>query len=244
MADFMIRFLISNLFLCGLIGLLFLLKHLLKGSLTSRMQYRLWYVMLVLLSVPFLPLPASGLLQFFPWISGRLRGLLSSRTEIDTKNIPVLDSSAVMNPLQDFALSAGREMPSAIGTVLAAVWIAGILAMVLLMLRSSSRFRRLKQSALPLQNREVRNLYEHCLKEMHITANIPIYSTAFLKSPVIAGFFRPCIYLPIHVISDCCRLELRYMLLHELQHFRHRDALAGYFMDLAGILYWFNPLVW
>ena len=244
MADFMIRFLISNLFLCGLIGLLFLLKYLLKGSLTSRMQYRLWYVMLVLLSVPFLPLPASGLLQFFPWISGRLRGLLSSRTEIDTKNIPVLDSSAVMNPLQDFALSAGREMPSAIGTVLAAVWIAGILAMVLLMLRSSSRFRRLKQSALPLQNREVRNLYEHCLKEMHITANIPIYSTAFLKSPVIAGFFRPCIYLPIHVISDCRRLELRYMLLHELQHFRHRDALAGYFMDLAGILYWFNPLVW
>ena len=34
------------------------------------------------------------------------------------------------------------------------------------------------------------------------------------------------------------------MLLHELQHFRHRDALVGCLMTLAGTVYWFNPLLW
>ena len=34
------------------------------------------------------------------------------------------------------------------------------------------------------------------------------------------------------------------MLLHELQHYKHKDAFANHLMNLAGILYWFNPFVW
>ena len=34
------------------------------------------------------------------------------------------------------------------------------------------------------------------------------------------------------------------MLLHELQHCRHKDTLISIFMNIAGIVYWFNPLIW
>ena len=34
------------------------------------------------------------------------------------------------------------------------------------------------------------------------------------------------------------------MLLHELQHYKHKDGIANYLMNLAGIIYWFHPLVW
>ena len=34
------------------------------------------------------------------------------------------------------------------------------------------------------------------------------------------------------------------MLLHELQHYKHKDAIANYLMNFAGVIYWFNPLVW
>ncbi len=71
-----------------------------------------------------------------------------------------------------------------------------------------------------------------------------MYSTAFLKSPIIVGFLKPCIYLPIHLISDYHESDMRYMLLHELQHYRHKDAIANYLMNFAGVLYWFNPFVW
>ena len=37
---------------------------------------------------------------------------------------------------------------------------------------------------------------------------------------------------------------MRYILLHELQHYKHKDAIASYLMNLAGVVYWFNPLVW
>ena len=43
-----------------------------------------------------------------------------------------------------------------------------------------------------------------------------------------------CIYLPIHLISDYNESDMRYMLLHELQHYKHKDAVASYLMNLAG----------
>ena len=65
-----------------------------------------------------------------------------------------------------------------------------------------------------------------------------------MKSPIIVGLLKPCIYLPIHLISDYNESDMRYMLLHELQHYKHHDAIASYLMNLAGVVYWFNPLVW
>ena len=74
--------------------------------------------------------------------------------------------------------------------------------MLLLVIKSNIRLVTLKKSTLPLQNKAIRTLYNNCLSEMRIKRNIPIYSTAFLKSPIIVGLFRPCIYLPIHLLSD------------------------------------------
>ena len=98
--------------------------------------------------------------------------------------------------------------------------------MMFLTIRVKIRFNRIQNSALPVQSREVRSLYQGCLKEMHILREIPIYSTVFLKSPVLAGFFSPKVYLPISLIRDCEPAAMRHILLHELQHYKHRDALA------------------
>ena len=116
--------------------------------------------------------------------------------------------------------------------------------MIALAIKSMRRFKTLKQSALPLQNPAIRRLFRDCLNEMNIAKNIPVYSTAFLKSPVIAGMFKPCIYLPIHLISDYKVNDIRYMLLHELQHYKYKDAFVNYIMNCVSILYWFNPIVW
>lgn len=243
MAGFMIRFLISNLFISGMIGILFAAKRLLKNSLTSRMQYNLWYVMLVLLAVPFLPLRMTKEFpQLLSWL-GKINPI-TFHTEGTIETTLNQDSSRLIYQMNDFALSVGRETPSFIGSVLCGIWLMGILVMIFLIIKSQIRLKMLKNSALPLQNREVRILYNSCLNEMRITSEIPVYSTAFLKSPIIVGLFRPGIYLPIHLISDYCAKEMRYILLHELQHFKYKDALADYLMNLAGVLYWFHPFVW
>ena len=243
MADFMIRFLICNVFISGIIGILLIAKRIFKNNLSSRMQYNLWFLLLGLLVVPFMPFRLIGFPQIFSWL-GSLRSSPSSNTGTAMGETIGTAPTGNVNWMNDFTLSVNSEVPSIAGYILLGIWIVGILAMIILVIKSSLRLRNLEKSALPLQNPEVRRLYYRCLEEMGIHRNIPIYSTAFLKSPIIVGLLKPCIYLPIHLISDYNESDMRYILLHELQHYKHKDAIANYLMNFAGVLYWFNPFVW
>ena len=243
MADFGIRFFLCNIMICIIIGFLILVKRTLKNYLTSRMQFNLWFLLLGILAVPFAPFRPASFTQILALLGAWKTGASSNREAI-TESVLNPNTSGAANQMHDFALSVSSEMPSMIGLILCGIWLVGVLAMALLVIKSVSRLNAIKKSALPLQNKDVRILYHNCLKEMKIKRNIPVYSTAFLKSPVIVGLFNPRIYLPIHLISDFNAADIRYMLLHELQHYRHKDALASYLMNFFGILYWCNPCVW
>ena len=69
MADFMIRFLICNVFISGIIGILLIAKRIFKVNLSSRMQYNLWFLLLGLLVVPFIPFRLIGFPQILSWLS-------------------------------------------------------------------------------------------------------------------------------------------------------------------------------
>lgn len=243
MAGFMLRFLICNILLCGIIGILLLMKRILKNSLSSRMQYNLWFLLLGLLVVPFLPFRFLKLSEMFGWLK-KLNLVPTSKTETAISQTLQTNITGSKNWMDDFTLSVNRGTPSVIDYLLLALWISGIIAMLILVIRSALRLHALKSSALPLQNQKVQSLYDRCLCDTGIKKHIPIYSTAYLKSPIIVGFWKPCIYLPIHLISDDNETDIRYMLLHELQHYKHKDGIANYLMNFAGIVYWFNPLVW
>lgn len=243
MAEFMIQFFICNIFISIIIGILLLAKRLLKNSLTSRMQYNLWYLLLSLLAVPFIPVQPIRFLQIFAWFGNFKNASSSPIGDMINATAPT-NQSVTANWMNDFSISVSRRTPSTIGLILFILWCIGTFIMILLITKSMLRFHNMKNSALPLQNPAVRTLYYECLDEMHIKKPIPIYSTAFLKSPIIAGLLKPCIYMPIHLISDYNANDIKYMLMHELAHYKHKDALANYFMNIIGILYWFHPLVW
>ena len=243
MANFGIRFFLCNIFICIIIGFLIIVKRAFKNYLTSRMQFHLWFLLLGILAVPFVPFRPASFTQILASL-GVWKHAVSAGKGTIAESFLNPNTSGAVKQMNDFALSVSRETPSIIGLILCGIWLVGILAMILLVIKSVSRLNAMKKSALPLQNKTVRILYHNCLREMKIKRNIPVYSTAFLKSPVIVGLFNPRIYLPIHLISDFNATDMRYMLLHELQHYRHKDALASYLMNFFGVLYWCNPCVW
>lgn len=242
MADFGIRFFLCNFIICMITAALLAAKRICRHILTSRMQFHLWYLLLALLTVPFLPVRPAGILQILSWFA-------AVRHSGETGTDPVQGTAAgihlpgTLRQMDDFTLSVSNAAPSIAGFILCSIWLTGVIAMLLIVMRSSVRLTALRRSALPLQSRTVRTLYDDCLRELRIKRPVPVYSAAYLKSPLIMGICRPCIYLPIHLISDFDAKEMRYILLHELQHYRHKDTLAGLFMTLTGILYWCNPLV-
>ncbi|GFI36720.1 regulatory protein BlaR1 [Lachnospiraceae bacterium] len=242
MLNFGVRFLICNAFICLLIGVITALKQLLKKYLSAQIQYNFWLVLLVLLAVPFLPTDVPGFLRIFSWSGCTKSTMLNSNSKAQHRAL--IDQNYAMDKMNDFAVSISSKTPSVINILILTIWALGIIVMVILTFRSLRQLHILEKSALPLQSQKVKCVWKQCLSEMNIKKTIPVYSTAFLKSPITVGFFRPRIYIPIHLISDFHPKNMRFMLLHELQHCRRKDTLIGIFMNIAGIVYWFNPLIW
>lgn len=242
MSAFMIRFLICNVFISVIIGSLLTVKWLFRNKLTSRMQYHVWFLFIGLLVIPFIPAKPIHIFSFFCFEIFNPAALQNTSSPL--RETATITSSTSTNWMQDFTLNINRGNYSTIGQVLFFIWMIGILIMIVFAVKSLLRLNTIKKSALPLQNKKVYQLYNNCLDEMNITKTIPIYSTAFLKSPILVGFVKPCIYLPIHLISYYNSTDMRYMLLHELQHYKHKDTLVNILMNLTGILYWFHPFVW
>ncbi len=243
MVDFMIHFFLCNLLLSVIIGALVIGKRLLKNSLSSRMQYNLWFLLLGMLAVPFLPIQKIQSLRIFSWVE-TLHGTYTAPTNPINTLPAAFQQADTTNWFNDIGIAVSHRTPSNVGILCCILWLSGIAGMIFWFWRSVLQFHRIQKSALPLQNAAIYTLYCDCLAEMGIQKCIPIYSTAFLNSPVIAGFFRPCIYLPIHLIADINMKEIRYILLHELQHYKYKDALVNYITSAANALYWFNPAVW
>ena len=243
MDEFITHFLLCNIVISIIIGIFLVSKWIFKNTLTSRMQYNLWYFLLVLLLTPFFPVQSKQFPDLFSWLN---HVIISPAFQTD-QNKTVVSPATLSNSsdwMNEFTISVNSSTPTIIRSILLCVWIAGMFVVLVLVLKSSLQLRSLKRSALPLQNTTICKLYKQCLFEMKITRNIPIYSTAFLKTPIITGIFKTRIYMPIHLISDHQKTDVRYILLHELQHYKHKDSLANYLMFLTAILYWFNPIVW
>ena len=179
MADFMIRFLLSNLFLGIFIGILAFCKWIFRRTLSSQMQYHLWFLLFFFLLVPFVPvcsfsLPAQ-ISSFFSTFSSQ-KGFAHHPLTDSPLSSTFSNTSEWMN---DFTISMSRQVPSIAGQILFLLWCTGIGIMFIFFIRSVRQLYHLSSTALPLENAEISSLYINCLKELGITRNIPVYTTAF-----------------------------------------------------------------
>ena len=182
---FMIHFLICNIYLCGIIGMLFLLKHICRKILSPRRQYQIWLLFLCLLAVPFLPFSLKGIWEWVPTLGNNF--FFPKTTAAPLSNVGETTDFAV-NLANDFAVSVNQDSESFWGWILASIWLCGIFIATIKLCRSYLHLRTLEKSALPLQNDNIRQLFVSCLQECGVTKEIHIFSTAFLRTPILVGF--------------------------------------------------------
>ncbi|MDE6517460.1 MAG: M56 family metallopeptidase, partial [Acetatifactor sp.] len=70
---------------------------------------------------------------------------------------------------------------------------------------------------------------------------VELYVNNLVSSPMLLGFFHPCIILPT---TDLPRDEFLCTVRHELIHYRRRDMFYKWLVQITICLHWFNPLVY
>lgn len=239
------RLISNSLVITVLFGVILLIRKLCKRQLTMRAQYNLWFLFLLVMYLPFIP-RSYFLPDFMGIILKKLGETLGSNRQAalisayDTMGGKVGE----INLLQDFSVSTSCMAPAYLPIIIIGLWFAGMILMTGFTIHSGLKILWITKASLPLQNQELQALFSSCLKETGIKKEIPVYSSMYITSPLAAGFFFPCILIPVSMISELSQKEIRFIFLHELLHYKNKDLLTGKFMALAQIIYWFHPVVW
>lgn len=74
----------------------------------------------------------------------------------------------------------------------------------------------------------------------------PVYTyiSRYVETPVMIGFFRPVILLPLAAFTNLSRQQIEAILLHELAHIRRNDYLLNLIQSVIDTVLFFNPFAW
>lgn len=135
---------ISSISAAGMMGV----KAVFRKQLTARWHYRIWMLLLVALTIPFMP---GHLFQFSSWVPGL--GGPQHRDLGAAGDGAGLQEAANANMLQDFTISVNRGTPEFLQTMTVGIWFAGMLVFALIITRAWLSIRRMKKRPAPYRMR-------------------------------------------------------------------------------------------
>ena len=230
-----------------LILALLALRQLFRRTVSRRMQYALWLLVLVRLLVP---VNVGTLAHNVLSAAEPVQAVVEER--LDTPVLYVQDGTErrpaqllpgkesqgePLSPPSDAAQSAPADeyytvTPTyrtvTLSEALTYVWYAGMAGVGAWFLFTNLRFARaLRKARTPYR-------VEGC--------RYPVYLVSALPSPCLFGVLRPAVYLNEKALQSPD--ALRFVLAHEQTHARHLDPLWSLLRGVCLTVYWFDPLVW
>ena len=231
----------------ALILALLALRQLFRRTVSRRMQYALWLLVLARLLVP---VNVGTLAHNVLSAAEPVQAVVEER--LDTPVLYVQDGTErrpaqllpgkesqgePLSPPSDAAQSAPADEYSIVtptyrtvtlSEALTYVWYAGMAGVGAWFLFTNLRFARaLRKARTPYR-------VEGC--------RYPVYLVSALPSPCLFGVLRPAVYLNEKALQSPD--ALRFVLAHEQTHARHLDPLWSLLRGVCLTVYWFDPLVW
>ena len=223
-----------------LILVVILLRTLLGGKISLRLQYALWALVLVRL---LLPVNFGGTALSIMNTAQRVPVVQDMETLQGFDNIEHMQGGSVegyytTDYMGDFPTTIAENKSETefarMRTVLdmrelfIPVWKLGIAVMLAVFFSSNARFRQ------ELNRRRTR------LEKPDYP--LPVYVTDSVETPCLFGLFSPTVYITPEVQAN--PITLYHALEHELTHFRHGDHFWALLRCACLALHWYNPLVW
>ena len=236
MQSFMMILLICSVTM-SVLGLLYLaVMPLLANRYSEKGRYYAWLIIIIGLIIPFRPQWNN------PLISVEMLNQLSTPTvQVDVGTLDSFVIPIATSPHHN-VIVADTITNISWGEIMVIIWLMGVVVFLVYHgLKHYYFVKMLRRWSEPIVDRRVLSLFQSLQSEMGITRAIPLYLCLSAGSPMMVGLFKPRILLP--TLELTCE-ELRFILKHELVHYKRKDLLYKYLVLVATALHWFNPIVY
>lgn len=261
MIDFLATFGTMSLMMAVLTALLLVLRKPMRKRFTAGCRYIIWTVVIIRLCIPvglgFLPelitipvtekpetvvmTPSKAPSTNIPEVQVQIPSdttvsdiitdpepmIPATKPQADK---PTADPQPVVKLTQDMAVK---------GILL--LWLTGAVAFIsVTLIKYIVNIKKLRAD-LAEPSAELNGIYLSVCADMGLTKYPRLYVNKAESSPMVCGFLRPCVLLPE---MDMSEENLRYIIRHELTHYKRGDLWLKLLSMLANALHWFNPAVY
>lgn len=234
-----------------LILALFLGKLLLQDRISRQWQYYIWMIVILRLLLPFGPemnllgkiYQAADQAMSQTAVSRQPQsafheagGALTAGDDQEWNTEPMNDS--VEGPMAGWLLQDVRELLS---NHIWLIWLVTALGLVIRKVTIYQGFiRYIHAGLMPVSDVAMLDRLSVAAKWAGMKKPVELCINPLISSPLLIGFFHPCIVLPDADISE---KDFQYTIVHELTHYKRRDMLYKWLAQVTVCLHWFNPLV-
>ena len=217
------------------------LKPLYKNKFSKRWQYYIWIVVALRLLLPFTPDTTiiGSLFEKFD--------TTAITNEIPTNpNVPVPadTGNSKAEPIQTNREVTTAAMREPFNKYVCLFFIWSALALVLFVRKVTvyqGFIQYIKAGNKEVSDIKILNLLSDCEEKLNIKTRVELSCNPLIASPMLIGFFRPRIILPVGEWED---KELSYIFVHELIHYKQRDMFYKWLIQIVVCVHWFNPFVY
>ena len=128
--------------------------------------------------------------------------------------------------------------------LLVELWFVGV---VLFSLRSAGGFFlvvRLRRKESTPVSQDLLNLCQALQEKMGIARIVRYCESLQLSAPVVVGWIRPVVLLPVSALTGLDETQLQAVIAHELAHIQRLDAFVNLFQIAVESLLFYHPAVW
>lgn len=162
--------------------------------------------------------------------------------EVPRETPPVIAASAL--PVEVESPARSHLDATLVAHVLTGVWLAGCIAMLMVLLRTALCLRRRLALCQPVRDSFLLALLDECRQTLRLKQTPQLLVTPDSFGPCVVGTWHPRIVLPEQVVTQSSPERLRHILAHELAHVARGDLLTNWLLLAVRVLHWFNPLAW
>ena len=123
-------------------------------------------------------------------------------------------------------------------------WVIGASVLVLRLLVNWVLVQQLKSEGIQLTEPRLQVVFKRLMSSLQISKTVQLFESARVSSPLVIGFFKPVVLLPIGLATGLSNAQIEAVLAHELAHIKRHDYLINLLQSLVEIIYFFHPALW
>lgn len=128
--------------------------------------------------------------------------------------------------------------------LLAWCWSAGVLVLGLRLFGGWLQVRRLSREGTRPVPAVIEATMQRLAWRLGVSRPVAIAQSVLVQVPMVVGYVRPVVLLPVSVVLGMPMAQLEALLAHELAHVRRHDQLVNFLQSVCETVLFYHPAVW